>query len=90
MLIDNQLRRTIVVIYNSNQFHHFTSLKTNPENLDICFIIKFSNFHVTTILFLIPLTYFSVYLFRTTVSNYSFNINRNKIANFLYIAMPLI
>ena len=41
MPIDNQLWRARAGIYNSNQSHHFASLKTSRENLDVCFILKF-------------------------------------------------
>ena len=71
-------------IYNSNQLHHFTSIKTNPENLDICFILKFSNYYMITV-YLILLTYFSVYLILTQVYNYVFNINAFNIVHVLLI-----
>ena len=47
--IDNQLWHAIVGIYNSNQLDEVTSLKTDPANLDICFILKFSIFYMTTV-----------------------------------------
>ena len=56
MLIDNQLWRARVGIYNSNHLHHFTCLKINPANLDIYIILKFSNFYMITV-YLILLTY---------------------------------
>ena len=84
MPIDNQLWLARVGIYNRNQLHHFTSLKTNPANLGICFILKFSNFYMITVC-LILLTYFSVYLILTQVHNYGFNINAFNIANALLI-----
>ena len=84
MPIDNQLWRAIVGIYNSNQLDHFTSLKTNPAYLGICFILKFSNFYLITVC-LILLTYFSVYMILTWVRNYGFNINKFDIANALLI-----
>ena len=64
--------------------HHVISLKTNPPNLDICFILKFSNFYMITIC-LILLTYFSVYLILTQVCNYGFHINKFNIADALLI-----
>ena len=69
MPIVNQLWRARVWIYNSNQLHHFTSLKANPANMGTCFILKFSNFYIITV-YLILLTYFSVYLILTQVRNY--------------------
>ena len=84
MPIDNQLCRARVGIYKSNQLHHFTNLKTNPANLDSCFILKFSNFNTITVC-LIPLTFFSIYLILTQVRNYGFNINKFNIANVLLI-----
>ena len=45
MSIDNQLWLARVGIFNSNQLHHFTSLKANPTNLDNCFfLLKLSKF----------------------------------------------
>ena len=84
MAIDNQLWRARVGIYNSNQLHLYISLKANPANLDIGFILKFSNFYMITVC-LILLTYFSVYLILTQVRNYGFNINKFNIANVLLI-----
>ena len=78
MLIDNQLWRARVGIYNSNHLHHFTCLKINPANLDISIILRFSNFYIITV-YLILLTYLSVYLFWTQLHNYGFN---NKTINF--------
>ena len=62
MSIDDQLWRAKVGIYNSKPLYHFTSLKTNPVNLEICFLLKFSNFYVITV-GLMLLACFSVYLF---------------------------
>ena len=84
MPIDNKLWRARVGICSSNQLHHFASLKTSPANLDICFIVKCSNFYMITVC-LILLTYFSVYLILTQVYNYGFNINKFNIANDLLI-----
>ena len=80
----NQLWRARAGIYNSSQLHHFTSLKANPSNLDVCFILKFLNFYMITVS-LILLTYFSVYLILAHVRNYGFNINKLNSANFLLI-----
>ena len=83
MPIDTQPWRAGLGIYNSNQLHQFTSLKTNPANLDICFILKISIFLMTKVC-LVLLTYLSVYLILTPVRNYDFNINKfNNIANVL-------
>ena len=82
MPIDNQLRRARVGIYNSNHLRHFTCLKINPANLDICIVLKFSNFCMITV-YLILLTYLSVYLFLTQLHNYGFNINIINFANVL-------
>ena len=82
MPIDNQLWRARVGIYNSNHLHHFTCLKINPANLDIYIILKFSNFCMITV-YLILLTYLSVYLFLTQLHNYGFNINTINFANVL-------
>ena len=84
MPIHNQLWRARIRIYNSNQLHHFTSLKVTPENLDIFFILNFSNFCMITV-FLILLTYLSVYLILTQVHSYGFNINAFNNANVLLI-----
>ena len=83
MPIDNQLWRARVGIYNSNQAYHFTCLKINPANVNVCIILKFSNFYMMTV-YLILLTYFSVYLFLTQLHNYGFNINT---INFAYILL---
>ena len=80
MSTDNQLWCARVGIYNSNQLHHFTILKTNPANLDICFILKFSNFYMITVC-LILLAYFSVHVILTQVRNHGFNINKFNITN---------
>ena len=82
MPIDNQLWRARIGINNSNQLHHFTNLKITPENLDIFFIFKFSNFCMITV-FLVLLTYLSVYLILTQAHSYGFNINAFNIANVL-------
>ena len=82
MPIDNQLWRARVGIYNSNHLHHFTCLKTNPANLDISIILKFSNFYMITI-YLILLTYLSVSLFLKQLHNSGFNINTINSANVL-------
>ena len=81
MPIDNQLWWARVRIYNSNQLHHFPCLKRNPANLGNCIILKFSNFYIITV-YLIILTYFSIYLILT---QYGFNINTFNIANVLLI-----
>ena len=77
MPIDNQLRRAT---NNSNQLHHFNSLKTNPAYLNTCFILEFLNFYMITVC-LILLIYFSVYLILTQVRDYGLNINKFNIAN---------
>ena len=77
MPIDNQLWRAT---NNSNQLHHFNSLKTNPSYLNTCFILEFSNFYMITVC-LILLIYFSVYLILTQVRDYGLNINKFNIAN---------
>ena len=82
MQIDNQLWRARIGIYNSNHLHHFTFLKINPAKLDICIILKFSNFYMITV-YLILSTYLSVYLFLTQLHNYGFNINTINFANVL-------
>ena len=83
MPIDNQLWLARVGIYNTNQLHHFTSLKTNPPGLDICFILSFLNFYMITVC-LILLTYFSSYLILTQVRNHGFSIKKFDIANVLF------
>ena len=62
--------------------HHFICLKINPANLDIFIVLKFSNFYMVTV-YLILLTYLSVYLFLTQLHNYGFNINTINFANVL-------
>ena len=80
MLIDNQLWLARVGIYN--HLHHFTCLKINPANLDICLILKFPIFYMITV-YLILLTYLLVDLFLTQLHNYVFNINTINFANVL-------
>ena len=83
MPIDNQLWCARFGIYNSNHLHHFTCLKINPANLDICIILKFSDFYMITV-YLILLTYLLFYLFLTQLHNYGFNINTINFLLFNY------